>query len=282
MKGKFLLLLIAVSLVLILILPHAASETSYVLDSSDPNVSNVCAGLNGIWNSTSHVCRLRIDKVLNAGDSLTVNSGVNFEITLPSLRLETYGASITNLGTIYNSGTIISNGFITNSGNITNGGTIFNEDKMDSTGNIRNAGIIDNAGAINNSGTIDNYLGHIHNARSATFVNKASGNISNRVVASIVNDGNFSNQGYIDNRLGEIKSCDFASVFTNTGTLRGDQVITSCSSTNETTASTGGGGGIPEFPYPLLATVVLTSVVVSSYLLTRRYKTTLRSYGGFS
>jgi hypothetical protein len=47
--------------------------------------------------------------------------------------------------------------------------------------------------------------------------------------------------------------------------------ITSTSNTAITTAATGG-GGIPEFPYQLIATAVLTLLLVASFLLVRRYR----------
>src|SRR2546427_12795705 len=97
MLNKILILpVIAVLITILSFLPqYAAGATSYELQVGDSN--RACEIIGGTWNSSTNTCTLNTNFTINAGDSLTIDSGVT---------LVNYGFITNNGGIINNSGTI--------------------------------------------------------------------------------------------------------------------------------------------------------------------------------
>ena len=209
LKNKQILILpiIAIFVSILSFLPQDAHATSHELQVGDAN--GACEAIGGTWISGSNQCNI-ISLVINAGDILTVDSGVTLQDGLNNGHLY----NIDNEGTINNSGTITVylGGWMTNGGIINNnsGGTIFNYNNslgLSNGGNINNSGTINNIGYIPNSGRITNNAGGVIDNNSGGIINDFSqlvnngGTIINSATITnlsnypIVNNGTITNSG---------------------------------------------------------------------------------------
>jgi len=187
--------------------------------------------------------------VINPGDTLQINSGVNLIIT----------GTLENFGTINNDGTILNFGTINNQAGIieinagaileNSGGTINNQSGFI----IINAqGTIINGGVINNEGILENLSGGV-------LENLAGGRINNDGI--IDNDGTIENDGVI--------SASTNSIINNSGDINGNQIQTS-GSTGGSSSSGGSGSSGDEMP-PQFDSILFSKVLTQLDDKTFRY-----------
>ena len=197
MKGHMLRELGLVVALLVGGAPQAAVAVDYVIDGTGGD----CAGLGGVWETTTSPPRCTVNAwTLAPGDRLVVETGAALHLRGSNL----------NAGAIHNGGTIEVGELysdvrstITNTGVISNTGTLWvgAEQYAFTVGN-QGQGTVTNPGAIENAGTIEIGGGSVVTS-TGTITNLAAGIVRNRSDRVLpywcCEDGRLENGGTIHN-----------------------------------------------------------------------------------
>ena len=252
--GKTLVSVIGLSM-LILLVGSAANLASALQIPATTTISDQasCVGIGGKWDGVN-TCTITTGITVGSGETLTIPSGVVFNIANDGTADQEVGITVDSGGIIDNSGTLnISNTGgtgIVNSGTINNSGTmmIIHFDLIPYSGTVVNSGTINNSGisiirgtltnnasgVITNRGSFTNDEGNILNSgtlnNSAEFSNYS--NLINNLGGKITNSGSLFSLGGLDNSGTIINACD--ATFTNTGRFTGNAVQFDCPSGQST------------------------------------------------